>query len=34
VREVETKASGDFELILESGERLIGSRRYRARLQG
>ncbi|HEX8574041.1 MAG TPA: LytTR family DNA-binding domain-containing protein [Allosphingosinicella sp.] len=33
VREVETKASGDFELTLESGERLAGSRRFRTRLQ-
>jgi hypothetical protein len=30
---VETKASGDFELTLESGERLAGSRRFRGRLQ-
>jgi DNA-binding LytR/AlgR family response regulator len=33
VREVEGKASGDFEVTLESGERLAGSRRFRARLQ-
>ncbi|HEX8262638.1 MAG TPA: LytTR family DNA-binding domain-containing protein [Allosphingosinicella sp.] len=34
VKEIETKASGDFELVMESGERLAGSRRFRARLQG
>lgn len=33
VKEVETKASGDFELTLESGKRLTGSRRFRGRLQ-
>jgi DNA-binding LytR/AlgR family response regulator len=33
VKEVATKASGDFEVALESGERLAGSRRFRSRLQ-
>lgn len=32
VRASETKPSGDFELILGSGTRLAGSRRYRSRL--
>jgi DNA-binding LytR/AlgR family response regulator len=33
VKEIGTKASGDFELTMESGERLSGSRRFRGRLQ-
>jgi hypothetical protein len=34
VRAVETNASGDFEVLLDSGERLAGSRRFRDRLAG
>lgn len=34
VRSIETKPSGDFELALDGGERLVGSRRYRERLAG
>ncbi len=34
VRSIETRPSGDFEVTLESGERLAGSRRFRGRLQG
>jgi DNA-binding LytR/AlgR family response regulator len=33
VRAIETRPSGDFDVTLESGERLAGSRRFRARLQ-
>jgi hypothetical protein len=34
VRSIETRPSGDFDVTLESGERLAGSRRFRGRLQG
>jgi hypothetical protein len=34
IRSIETKPSGDFELALDGGERLVGSRRYRERLAG
>jgi hypothetical protein len=34
VRSVETRPSGDFEVALASGERVTGSRRFRARLAG
>lgn len=33
VRAIETRSSGDFDLTLESGDRLAGSRRFRGRLQ-
>ncbi|HYD38608.1 MAG TPA: LytTR family DNA-binding domain-containing protein [Allosphingosinicella sp.] len=33
VKEIETKTSGDFELTMESGDRLAGSRRFRGRLR-
>jgi hypothetical protein len=33
VREVEVRPSGDFETLLDSGERIGGSRRFRAALQ-
>jgi DNA-binding LytR/AlgR family response regulator len=33
IRAIETRPSGDFDVTLESGERLAGSRRFRARLQ-
>jgi hypothetical protein len=34
VRSVDTKPTGDFEVTLASGERVAGSRRFRARLAG